>query len=127
MGDDRCSRYGRISSTRRNSRICQGSYWFETFAMRFYQYGVSAELFGRIGGVLDRIRKSTVAGFFQITDHRIMVEQGNRSRRELRIGNQRMRPEKSATSVVGRRKDEIRGMRIHKRGGMLREGRGFSR
>jgi hypothetical protein len=38
--------------------------------------------------------------------------QDNRSRRELRIENRRMRPEKSAISVVGRRRDEIRGMRI---------------
>ncbi len=73
VGDDRCSRYGRIFSTRRNSRICQGSYWFGTFAMRFYQYGVSAESFCQIGGVLDRIRKSTVAGFLQITNHRIRL------------------------------------------------------
>ena len=64
VGDDRCSRYCRISSTRRNSRICQGSYWFGTLAMRLNQYGVRSQLFGRFGGVLNRIRKSTVAGFF---------------------------------------------------------------
>jgi len=56
-----------------------------------------------------------------------MAERDSPSKRELRIGNRRMRPEKSDTSAVGGHKDEIRGMRIHKRGGMLREGRRFSR
>ena|GEM_PF-4978461 len=41
--------------------------------MRLNQYGVRSQLFGRFGGVLDRVRKSTVAGFLQITDHRIRL------------------------------------------------------
>src|SRR5258708_17855672 len=62
VGDYRCSCYSRISSTRHKSRICQGSYWFGTLAMRLYQYGVRSQLFGRFGGVLDRIRKESFGG-----------------------------------------------------------------
>jgi hypothetical protein len=32
-GDYRCARYSRISSSWRNSRICQSSYWFGTLAL----------------------------------------------------------------------------------------------
>jgi hypothetical protein len=44
-----------------------------------------------------------------------MVEQGTRNKPEPRIENRRMRPEKSATSVAGLHKDEIRAMHTQKK------------
>jgi hypothetical protein len=50
-----------------------------------------------------------------------MAAQDNHNKLERHTENRRMHREKSATSAVDRRRDEIRGKRTHKEGGMLQK------